>query len=440
VQGLTDGSGAVQDQIVYDGTGQITSESNAGFGDGFHWTGQWWDKDVGYQYNRARWYDPRTERWTTQDPMGFDAGDSNISRYVGNDTPNASDPSGKWEDNRAHVDAYYAWQAEQRAVATRLLDLRPDGNSGTTSVLLRVAKLQQQSEAMAMLLGPFARQGAGAGMQGLLFAQNDQGPGLTLPPPRLFLTFGESPLKKYLCKKIVVDPLKPLPPDFYRYPEKFGLRTRDPLSTLSAAEHALGGSPSAYTSASERMFGASNIPKAHLNRRIWIDVNAYIKAGGEIISHAELVELMDKLAREKPEFAQRVREWKTAQAAEREALLKQASKLEAGKNALRTGRQMALIRARQGLTVVAVVSSAVDVSKAAAKSVEKESARPLAAEGVRQAGAWGFAYAGGKVGAGLGVYAGPWGLLIGGIAGSVVFGTVGYLGGNRVAGLIDIPD
>jgi hypothetical protein len=38
--------------------------------------------------------DPRTGRWLTQDPIGFDAGDVTLYRYVGNDPTNAIDPSG----------------------------------------------------------------------------------------------------------------------------------------------------------------------------------------------------------------------------------------------------------------------------------------------------------------------------------------------------------
>jgi hypothetical protein len=41
-----------------------------------------------------RMYDPITGRWTTEDPIGFDAGDSNLDRYVGNSPTNYTDPTG----------------------------------------------------------------------------------------------------------------------------------------------------------------------------------------------------------------------------------------------------------------------------------------------------------------------------------------------------------
>jgi hypothetical protein len=39
-------------------------------------------------------YDPTIGRWLSEDPKGFEAGDSNLYRYVGNATTNATDPSG----------------------------------------------------------------------------------------------------------------------------------------------------------------------------------------------------------------------------------------------------------------------------------------------------------------------------------------------------------
>src|SRR5205807_8066038 len=69
-------------------------ESNSTNGDRYKYTGREWDAAVLLQYNRARYYDPATGRWTSQDPLGFNAGDSNLYRYVKNSTPNHVDPSG----------------------------------------------------------------------------------------------------------------------------------------------------------------------------------------------------------------------------------------------------------------------------------------------------------------------------------------------------------
>jgi RHS repeat-associated protein len=52
------------------------------------------DTETGFQFNRARYYDPRIGRWISQDPLGFDAGDSNLYRYVHDRSTFATDPSG----------------------------------------------------------------------------------------------------------------------------------------------------------------------------------------------------------------------------------------------------------------------------------------------------------------------------------------------------------
>jgi RHS repeat-associated protein len=94
VRDITDNTGAVQDTISYDGWGNVLSETHPAWGDRYKWTGRELDNQTGLQYNRARWYDPTTGRWTSQDPLGFEAGDSNLYRYVMNEQRSLTDPSG----------------------------------------------------------------------------------------------------------------------------------------------------------------------------------------------------------------------------------------------------------------------------------------------------------------------------------------------------------
>ena len=47
------------------------------------------DTATGLIYYRARWFDPRIGRFISEDPIGFAAGDTNLSRYVGNSIPRA---------------------------------------------------------------------------------------------------------------------------------------------------------------------------------------------------------------------------------------------------------------------------------------------------------------------------------------------------------------
>jgi RHS repeat-associated protein len=94
VRQVTDASGVLKDTIGYDGYGKITSETASGWGGLYKWTGRQVDQETGYQYNRARFYDPKTGRWTSQDPLGFNAGDSNLYKYIRNAPTSGTDPSG----------------------------------------------------------------------------------------------------------------------------------------------------------------------------------------------------------------------------------------------------------------------------------------------------------------------------------------------------------
>ena len=49
---------------------------------------------AGLQFNRARWYEPGTGRFLSEDPAGFAAGSPNLYSYVGGDPVDATDPSG----------------------------------------------------------------------------------------------------------------------------------------------------------------------------------------------------------------------------------------------------------------------------------------------------------------------------------------------------------
>ncbi len=94
VRDVLDNSGNVKDAINYDGFGNIISETNSAYRGSYAWTGQIFDTATYLQDNRARWYDPSTARWMSQDPLGFDAGDSNLYRYAANAPTIATDPSG----------------------------------------------------------------------------------------------------------------------------------------------------------------------------------------------------------------------------------------------------------------------------------------------------------------------------------------------------------
>ena len=92
---VIDNSATVQDALVYDAYGNITSQTaSPATVPLYTYTGRELHVETGLQYNRARWYDAATGRWMTQDPMGFAAGDWNLYRYVNNHPVAALDPSG----------------------------------------------------------------------------------------------------------------------------------------------------------------------------------------------------------------------------------------------------------------------------------------------------------------------------------------------------------
>jgi len=96
VRNIVDSGGALIDTIAYDGFGVVTSESATGNGDRYKFTGRELDSETGLQLNGLRYYDAKTGRWTSEDPIGFRGWDPNLYRYVGNQATNAVDPTGEY--------------------------------------------------------------------------------------------------------------------------------------------------------------------------------------------------------------------------------------------------------------------------------------------------------------------------------------------------------
>jgi RHS repeat-associated protein len=86
-------SGFLVDHLDYDAYGNVTNETQPGNGDRFRFDGGPLVASVEMYIFDARWYDPVTGRWYSQDPMGLTP-DSNPYRDEGNGPTNATDPSG----------------------------------------------------------------------------------------------------------------------------------------------------------------------------------------------------------------------------------------------------------------------------------------------------------------------------------------------------------
>jgi RHS repeat-associated protein len=90
VIGVMNGS-SVDEQISYDDWGVATTTGNTD--NRLMFKGLLWEPDAGLYYMRARWYDPGSGRFMSEDPVGL-AGGINPYVFSGQDPINGSDPSG----------------------------------------------------------------------------------------------------------------------------------------------------------------------------------------------------------------------------------------------------------------------------------------------------------------------------------------------------------
>jgi RHS repeat-associated protein len=85
---------ALENHVVYDSFGKVTSETNPSVASDFKFTARYTDATTGLQWNLNRWYSPSLGRWMSEDPIGFAAGDRHLSRYVNNHPLSFVDPAG----------------------------------------------------------------------------------------------------------------------------------------------------------------------------------------------------------------------------------------------------------------------------------------------------------------------------------------------------------
>jgi len=103
VTALLDDSGEVVERYLYDPFGQATVlDANWNVrsgGSAYDWLylhqGGRYDVTSGLYHFRFRDYSPTLGRWTSLDPLGFDAGDANLYRFVFNAPTVFTDPSGQ---------------------------------------------------------------------------------------------------------------------------------------------------------------------------------------------------------------------------------------------------------------------------------------------------------------------------------------------------------
>jgi RHS repeat-associated protein len=106
VLALTDASGDIVESYRYDAWGRTTvynssnqQLNNSAIGNRYCWQGREYSWATGLYNFRARWYDPITGRWLSNDPIGISGG---LNQYVafGNNPVNFRDPLGLCESGQ----------------------------------------------------------------------------------------------------------------------------------------------------------------------------------------------------------------------------------------------------------------------------------------------------------------------------------------------------
>ena len=93
IAAVTDSVGIVVNEYAYDGYGNFSQRSE-GVENPYGFTGRYFDVESGLYYYRARYYDPATGRFLSEDPLNFGGADTNFYRYVRNNPTNLKDPLG----------------------------------------------------------------------------------------------------------------------------------------------------------------------------------------------------------------------------------------------------------------------------------------------------------------------------------------------------------
>ncbi len=96
ITSLTDASGAVAASYTYDSFGNL-SASTGSIANPYRYTARELDPETSLYYYRARYYDPSSGRFLSQDPLQFGGSTPNFYEYVRNGPTNFSDPLGLQE-------------------------------------------------------------------------------------------------------------------------------------------------------------------------------------------------------------------------------------------------------------------------------------------------------------------------------------------------------
>ena len=82
------------DHLVFDSSGQLTSQTNSAYQPRITYQGMWLDPASDLYYDKARWYNAVDSVFMSPDPLGFAGGQTNLNEFVRNSPTNNTDPSG----------------------------------------------------------------------------------------------------------------------------------------------------------------------------------------------------------------------------------------------------------------------------------------------------------------------------------------------------------
>jgi RHS repeat-associated protein len=92
-QKMTNASGAIGWSATYEAFGKGTVGADSTVTNNLRFPGQYYDQETGLHYNWNRFYDPKTGRYITADPIGLKGG-INLFSYVSNNPINGIDSLG----------------------------------------------------------------------------------------------------------------------------------------------------------------------------------------------------------------------------------------------------------------------------------------------------------------------------------------------------------